>query len=115
MQRVMIYRNLTKNCWSVKCLLTNRVILHLDMVCLTNCEFRVSKKGRERVLREKKKYVHAGVYGYLYGESNAASFVQVGYNPYKNETFVDKDGNPVHTSDCLIMYKDGKVFANNPS
>jgi hypothetical protein len=113
MQKVMVYRNLTKKCWSVKDLRTNRVIMHCDNVYLTHCLFKVSQKGRERVLRERKKYVHAGVRGYLYDPINASEFVQVRYNPYHNESFVDVDGKPVYTADCVALLDTGKVYAQN--
>lgn len=113
MQKVFIYRNLTKKCWSVKDVKTNRVILHLDNVYLTNCKFKVSQKGRERVIREKKKYVHAGVVGYLYDPMNVSDFVQVRYNPYHNETFVDMEGKTVHKADCVALLDTGKVYAQH--
>ena len=109
--KVMIYRNLTKGCWSVKNLSTNKVVMHMDELFLTDCEFRVSESGRQRVIRERKKYVHAGVRGFLM-ESNFVfdESCQVRYNPYLNETFVVGD-TPVQTSQYAFFRKDGKVFA----
>ena len=56
---------------------------------------KVNRKGREKVLREKRKNVHAGVRGYM-GESTWDTypeelFDEVTYNPYKYESFVMKD------------------------
>ena len=112
--KVMIYRNLTKGCWSVKNLSTNKVVMHMDELFLTDCEFRVSESGRQRVIRERKKYVHAGVRGIL---CDPHFFFdepcQVRYNPYKNETFVTDDNLPVKTSKYAFFRNDGKVFAQN--
>lgn len=68
--RVFCYYNLHKAVWSVKALegsQKGRVILHAGEVTLAKCEFKVSEAGRQRVLREKKKNVHAGVVGELVG------------------------------------------------
>jgi len=98
----------------VKDIKTNRVILHLDNVFLFNCEFKVSQKGRERVIREKKKYVHAGVVGSLYNEdANGSDFVQVRYNPYVNQSFVDNDGKEINKADMVALLNTGKVYAGN--
>jgi hypothetical protein len=102
--RVFVYFNLHKKCFSIKALEGERkglVIAHRDLVILTKCKFKVSEAGRQRVLREKKKNVHAGVTG-LWGAS-ATGIIEpaelyflelfgrrVTYNPYKYDSFVIK-------------------------
>lgn len=99
--RVFVYYNLHKHMWSVKALEgehKGRVIAHRDWVILQNCRFKVSQAGRQRVLREKRKNVHAGIVGtapksiltaiksdYMVGDG-----VPVTYNPYKYDSFVSK-------------------------
>lgn len=64
--RVFVYFNLHKKCWSIRAMEGNqkgRVIAHAQAVELANCTFKVSEAGRQRVLREKRKNVHAGVVG----------------------------------------------------
>jgi len=113
--RVRIYWNLHQGCWSVQDAKTRRVIGHASQVLVRECEFTVSKAGRERVLREQKKNVHAFVVGELEGAiwtgvadafaasgwhwdndrktNNAyrraanAMGTRVSYNPYKGDTF----------------------------
>ena len=56
---------------------------------------KVSEAGRQRVLRDGRKNVHAGVVGYLSHASDKALSVpaaseQVTYNPYLYSTFVYK-------------------------
>jgi hypothetical protein len=66
--KVYVYYNLHKKCWSIKALSGSskgRVVAHADAVELMDCEFRVSEAGRQRVIREKRKNVHAGVAGTL--------------------------------------------------
>lgn len=100
--KVYVYRNLHKNCFSIKALqgpMKGKVIGHTDEVHLTDVEFRVSEKGRQRVLREKKKYVHAGVVGLIASPYDAPpdDTVSVRYNPYETETFILANSNePVY-------------------
>lgn len=118
--KVFVYRNLHKNCWSIKALEgenKGRVIYHAEDVTLTDCTFKVSKAGRERVLRERRKNVHAGVVGQLIKTnvplSHMPQMVSVTYNPYKYESFVRKynDFMPVHTASWVHMGRDKSVGA----
>jgi hypothetical protein len=90
--RVFVYRNLHKKCYSVRCEKTKRVIAHVDKIQLINCLFKVSRAGRDRVRRERKKNVHAGVIGEwnedAYGNFDTKASVKVTYNPYHYDTFV---------------------------
>ena len=61
--KVKVYRNLHKNCYSIQ--LDGRVVAHADEVFIRDPVFRVQPTGRKRVLREKKKNVHAFVVGDL--------------------------------------------------
>ena len=56
---VYVYKNLHKDCWSVK--QHGLVKAHIPKnhsIGLWDCYFHVDVKGREKVLREKKKNVH---------------------------------------------------------
>jgi hypothetical protein len=58
MTKVFAYRNLHRQCWSVKALegpLKGRVIYHANDLTLGWCDFKVSQAGRQRVLREQKR------------------------------------------------------------
>lgn len=91
--RVFVYRNLHKNCLSVRCVKTKRVIAYVDFILLEDCTFKVSEKGRERVLKEKRKNVHAGIEGHWVNKKTinleTGSTSRVIYDPYKYQTFVD--------------------------
>ena len=106
-RRVYVYRNLHKACWSVR--QDNLVKMHTETLVLFDCQFRVAKKGREKVLREKRKNVHAGISGYIDTfevddwENNHPNTARVRYNPYKHETFVDSGGAPVFWSRSVKM------------
>lgn len=96
--RVYVYYNLHKHCFSIKALTgpnKGRVVAHSNNVTLTDVEFRVSEAGRQRVLREQRKNVHAGVVGTLFSKDIPMEFIdsvphEATYNPYKYNSFVDK-------------------------
>lgn len=125
--RVYVYYNLHKELLSVKLIdkaykgtkLFNKVIYHAHKLILTECEFKVSLAGRNRVLRDKQKNVHAGIVGTLEwgGDVKARYFcaelianilsykvlaklwkarlgeeegIRITYDPYKYDSFVIK-------------------------
>ena len=104
-KRVYVYFNLHKKCWSVR--QSGRIVAHTNEILLKECRFLVSQAGREKVLRDKRKNVHAGVSGYVVdsfqGVERAA--VEVTYNPYRYKTFVSKldPFDPVEHSDYAVL------------
>ena len=106
--RVQVYRNLHKNCYSVRCKKTRLVIMHVSEIALENVVFKVSNKGRERVLRERRKNVHAIVEGDLTrGFTTTGESINITYNPYKFSSFVTKESHiPVYKADNIRMNKD---------
>jgi hypothetical protein len=100
--KVFVYYNLHKKKWSIKALegeCKNKVIGHADVVQLKDATSKVSQAGRNRVIKEQCKNVHAGITGTLTGYTDLNCFDLVGhdcwreitYNPYLYETFVYKD------------------------
>ena len=63
--KVRIYWNLHKGMWSVQDAKTRRIIGHAFQILVRDAAFTVSEAGRQRVLRERKKNVHAFVVGEL--------------------------------------------------
>ena len=88
---VEAYYNLHKNVLSVR--RGGRVQLHTEALELDNVKFVVQPAGREKVLKEKRKNVHAFVRGnYKCSGKNARLsnwlWKRVRYNPYKFKTFM---------------------------
>ncbi|AYP68713.1 hypothetical protein BpsS36_00007 [Bacillus phage vB_BpsS-36] len=112
-QRVFVYFNLHRKVFSVKDLKTGLVVAHTDEINLYDCTFKVSEAGRQRVLKEQKKNVHAGVVG-TYQESSYEpdqEWSSATYNPYKYDSFVNKETEEalkhsynVHLKDKAIKY-----------
>ena len=92
-----VYYNLHKKCLSI--MLRGKVLQHSTEFFLKDVEFRVSQAGRSRVLKEKRKNVHAFVCGVpdetwrtdLGAMVTAMAGRKVTYNPYKYNSFVYAD------------------------
>ena len=101
--RVKVYFNLHKKLFSVVALSgpdKGRVIKHVPEIELSRPIFRVQNGGRERVLRENRKNVHAYIDGFetsLKKEYAKTLTTEVYYNPYTTSSFIYKD----EPSSCL--------------
>lgn len=110
--KVFVYRNLHKNCFSVKALegpQKGRVIMRVHELCLSSAKFKVSEAGRNRVLKEKQKNVHAGIVGHLC-DMNLQLTNEVTYNPYKSNTFYLKSTEDSIESANFVNFNYPKVF-----
>ena len=112
--KVFVYRNLhfkDRVTYSVKNVASGLVVDHSPLVYLTGVKFKVSKAGRERVLRERRKNVHAGVVGDpapIGLDVFWDDYVRVTYNPYKYESFVRVDtGEPVYSAKAAMIDAQG--------
>ena len=90
---VEVYRNLHRNCYSVK--QDGLVKAHADELTLDNCTFHVNASGRERVRKTKRKEVHAWIRGFLSPNQGLHllaphSLDRVFYNPYRHDTFMHR-------------------------
>ena len=87
-KRVRIYRNLHKDCWSVR--YRGLVVAHANTVRLANVQFVVNQGGYERFLREGRKNVHAFIVGELLeldGPKPQNTGLEVTYNPKASNMF----------------------------
>lgn len=107
--KAFIYFNLHKKLWSIKALEGPRkglVIGHAEAVALVDVKPQVSEAGRQRVITERRKNVHAGLVGEVISVSDdyqgheflkvsggydAAGTSAITYNPYKYPHFVLRD------------------------
>ena len=113
--RVEVYYNLHKNVFSVRH--KGKVIAWGNMVTIVNPEYVVREKGRQKVLEEGRKNVHAFVRGTL-SDINNFKFGKIQqrlsepreltYNPYKYDIFVDGSTyQPVKKSKWARLIKKG--------
>ena len=118
--KVDVYWNLHKKCWSIRSRERDdygKVVTHLDSCVVAAAKFVVNQKGRERVLRERKKNVHAFVRGNLLMTKmpgTIESYVgwdKVSYNPYKGPNFVAQSTGEELTQSSLVLLSDeGKAY-----
>lgn len=105
-KKVKVYRNLHKGMWSVVDASTGRVAFHATTLSVSNAEFRVSLKVRERVVMRGRKEVHAKVVGILDSvdvdlKKVPRSLKAASYNPYvapfffTTEDMARVDGSPL--------------------
>ena len=88
--RVRVYYNIHKRCFSVQDYKTGLVKRHARNISLTNAMFVVRKSGNERVKSEGKKNVHAFVNGIVvnkYAKIDNEFCFPVRYDPYTMDYF----------------------------
>lgn len=83
MRPIQVYKNLNKNCFSVR---QEIVRFHCNNVALENVQFVVNETARLRVVKNKRREVHAYVSGFL-SEKIVDSDLLLWYNPYKVSQF----------------------------
>lgn len=113
------YWNLTKHVWSLLNPRSGHVDGHAGRLVLENVTFRVREGGRQRVLAEQVKNVHAFATGVVLepgddpetlAEWDKLAPVAVSYNPYKAGTFVRrKDEQPIFRAQAAVLHPDGTV------
>ena len=121
--KLFVYYNLHKHKWSNRDCKTRRVIDHSHIQVLRDVAFKVSEAGRRRVLKERRKNVHAGCEGMMLPHGGrmrralldiARELEPVTYDPYKYDSFVRRaDETPVIGAEAVVMINK-KVFALNP-
>lgn len=94
-QPIDVYRNLGRECLSVKSRMTDSyglVIDHVDQIVVNDASFIVHEPSRQRVLEEEKKNVHAFVRGTWATEDEwnpTGEPSKLTYNPYQYDSFVE--------------------------
>jgi hypothetical protein len=94
--RVKVYFNLHLDCLSVIDAETGLLYCHAHRVELHDAKFRVQEAGRQRVLREKRKNVHAYVVGKCHdiGEVSKERFREVDNELYEKYSICDCSDKP---------------------
>lgn len=113
MKKIDIYRNIHKKCYSVRSRERGnygRVIDHTHRAVISAASFVVLQRGREKVRSEKRKNVHAFIRGMMENKVPSLSSLDfigyVTYNPYENETFVNREtGEEINTAKLVIINK----------
>ena len=118
--RVRVYRNIARDSYSVMAMEgpdNGRVVAWAKEVFLDDVKFVVRESGRQRVLNERRKNVHAFVDGKLTSDQpvwDIDETVRVRYNPYVGPHFMDDCHQPLAGAGCVLMDSDFKMYAGNP-
>jgi len=111
---VHLWFNLHRRDWSVKA--GRSPVQHRAAVCLSGVVFRVREAGRQRVLANRCREVHAYAAGELcdLGAPHPDA-IEVSYNPYRGPLFYRKDtGASVVGAAFVYFAPDGRAFAVAP-
>jgi hypothetical protein len=115
--KIFAYRNLhyrNQVMWSLRDCKTGLVAFRKPKVYLSKVEFKVSQAGRERVLRERRKNVHAGVQGtLLINPPKGVTWLKARYNPYETSTFVTVDGESLLRAKYAKLDEQGLWYATS--
>ena len=112
-----MYRNLNNGLMSVQVKVPGKgwlVAGHVTDLVLSGVTFHVSERGRQRVLRDRCKNVHAWAQGLLVAEyrPDLVATVDLKYNPYTDQTFVQRQTQmPVHDCQFLVV-RNNRVFVS---
>lgn len=101
-----IHRNLHRACWSIR--RGKAPTEHTKAIALANVVFRVSEKGRQKVLAKKVRSVHAYAQGTeCHWPLSMAGAVRVRYNPYKAGAFIAENGREIWEARFATFQFDG--------
>ena len=116
-QPVRVFRNLKHDCYSV--LQNGKLKLVAKQVRLANVEFRIRESGRQRMIREQKRNVHAFAVGYLLDHAHPSEGRNLDsldgrlafYNPLQHDSFVDRETEtPVREASVVHMDESGLYY-----
>lgn len=90
---IRVYRNLNRKgkCYSI--VQNGKTVAHSYGVCIRDCKLKVNEKGKQRVIKNKRKEFHAFIEGYYTHSGMGTSAHKndlpaiIEYNPYKDEYF----------------------------
>ncbi|WP_133297943.1 hypothetical protein [Paenibacillus paeoniae] len=110
---MMIAFHLHKKCFSIRLVSTRKVVGYTDRIVVRNVSFPISASGRMRVLRERRKNVHAFVRGNYEKDlqyNDGHGFREAYYNPYEVAAFVDRETlEPIGAADVVLCER-GQVY-----
>jgi hypothetical protein len=108
--KFFIYRNLhLKDTFSIR--FRGRVIDRLTDFIAHDAQFRVSQRGRSRVILQKQKNVHAFVVANAYqvmDTINLRELTRISYNPYMSTHFMLNDA-PIHAA-STVLFTNGQCY-----
>ena len=115
---VRVFKNLTHGCYSI--LQNGKLKASARQVLLSDVEFKVRESGRQRMLKEQRRNVHAFAVGLLVdyvhpSDERTLSSIEgrvVTYNPKELASFYDLlTQAPVTNADLVHLDEEGAIYA----
>lgn len=107
-----IYRNLHKNMFSIQ--YKQKVIDRNNFQIIKEVKFVISKKGQDRVRKEKRKNVHAKISGFLVSKDDfdlsKFDLIELYYNPYIHNNFIIRNSNINIFATEFVLAKDNRIY-----
>jgi len=113
MKPFRLYRNLHKGNFSIQSYLKEkkgyRVTDRAERVLLENCKFRIYENGRQKVIKEQRKNVHAYIESESYKkfskDIDTSKLREIYYNPYDHDSFIYKGtGQSIESGPMITGY-----------
>lgn len=108
--RVRCYWNLHRRCWSIQDARSRRVIGHAKRILLRDVTFTVSEAGRQRVVSEGRKNVHA----FACGSLEAAEFIVSEYGDSAAQFFDWSSASRANVAYAKAAARLGRFISYNP-
>ena len=107
---VAVYKNLSRQCWSVRH--RGKVVAHVREIALADVEFHVCEAARERVVRNRRREVHAWAKGAVIATVPAGHRCAITYNPYGSKNFTLRaSGTAIHVAPFVAFTAEHGAFA----
>ena len=108
-----VYRNLNRRCFSVR--QGGKVVAHADGFVVENARAKISEAGRQRVIAERSKNVHAVIIGdrLVLGAIDSEGLGMLDelyYDPYKLDSFINRRTGEKVVECRAVYFADGKAW-----
>lgn len=110
--QIYVYWNISDRLFTVRSVETEQIREHTPEVGLRDAEFLVDQAERERMLREGRRNLHAGVQGdeVPLDPEPSGAWERVLYRPWEHSSFVTEDGRGVARAELVRMVvRDGRA------
>jgi hypothetical protein len=115
-QKIRIYRNLNNGTMSIQRHLIRswRVVGHVTHAVVRDVCLHLSESGRQRVIRDLRKNVHAWGEGILVAPDcpEIDAPIDLAYNPYQDATFVERGTKRPILKCRYLVVRDNRVFVS---
>ena len=115
-QRIRIYRNLNNGRMSIQQKPERSWLVtgHVTDCIIRDVRFHISESGRQRVINDRRKNVHAWGEGILIAQAEPDIFapVELAYDPYTNRSFIQRGTSHAIAACRYLVVRGNRVFVS---